>query len=303
MHARIVNVQKFSLHDGPGIRTLVFFKGCPLHCLWCANPECISPAPEIGFNRALCNKCGKCIELCREGAITPGADGFPVIDRSLCTACGECVTACTPQALTIYGRNMPLDELFEEVRGDMMFYKSSGGGVTVSGGEPLLQADYVIALFELCRKADIGTAVETCGYIKPEILRETLKSAEFIFFDLKCLDERKHLEYTGKDNRLILENARVVVESNVDIQFRMPLIPGLNDDIDNIRATSAFLRSLSKDTPFSIELMPYHRLGTGKYEALGLEYPLKELDMASTEVVEMAKRRFEELGITCLISR
>lgn len=303
MNARIVNVQKFSLHDGPGIRTLVFFKGCPLRCLWCANPECISPVPEIGFSRTLCNRCGKCVDICLEGAIVPDQGGFPLINRVRCTACGECVTVCNSKALTVYGRDMLLEDLFEEVRSDAIFYKSSGGGVTVSGGEPLLQVDYVRALFELCRDADITTAIETCGYFKPGILRKILKSVQFIYFDLKCLDERRHLKYTGKGNRLILDNARILVESNVKVQFRMPLIPGLNDDMDNIEETSAFLRSLSKDNNLSIELMPYHRLGTGKYEALGLEYPLKALDMASTEVVELARHRFEKLGITCLISR
>jgi pyruvate formate lyase activating enzyme len=145
--------------------------------------------------------------------------------------------------------------------------------------------------------------VETSGYVKPKIFAEILKSVDFILYDLKCFDTRKHLEYTGKDNRLILDNARMVVESHVKIQFRMPLIPGMNDDIDSIESTAAFLRNLNNEKCLSIELMPYHRLGTGKYEALGLEYPLKELDMATDEVIEMARQRFEELGITCLVSR
>jgi pyruvate formate lyase activating enzyme len=259
--------------------------------------------PEIGFNRTLCDGCGKCVEICPRRAITPDSDGYPLIERNLCNACGECVTICNPGALIIYGREIVLEELFEEVRSDAMFYKSSGGGVTVSGGEPLLQADYVRALFRLCRDAGITTAMETCGYISPEIFREALKSVDFVFFDLKCLNEQKHREYTGKDNRLILHNARMLVESNVNVQFRLPLIPGLNDDYNNVQETSAFLRSLSEDDNLSIELMPYHRLGTGKYEALGLKYSLKELDMASTDVVELTRQRFKELGITCLVSR
>jgi pyruvate formate lyase activating enzyme len=303
MKARIVNIQKFSLHDGPGIRTLVFFKGCPLHCLWCANPECISPGPEIGFNQALCDGCGKCAAVCPLNIVNPDGRGMPGIDRERCTACGECVGVCSSKALVVYGKEASLEELFEEVRSDALFYESSNGGVTVSGGEPLLQPDYVEALFKKCRETGITTAMETCGQASPDVLARILRQVDFVFYDLKVADERKHRELTGVSNRLILDNARLVAESGVRLMFRMPLVPGLNDDRGNIEATARFILSLDRGSLGSIELMPYHRLGTGKYEALGREYSLKSLDMASAESVESARMRFMQSGIDCVVSR
>lgn len=281
----------------------MFFKGCPLRCLWCDNPECVNPLPEVGFSKAACNRCGQCAEVCSQKIIVLDENGLPRIDRSRCTACGDCVAVCLPKALVLYGRDTSLEELFQEIQSDAIFYKGSGGGVTVSGGEPLLQADFVEALFRLCKEANINTAIETCGYISQEILRRVLRLVDFIFYDLKTASAQKHLELTGRNNKLILDNARIVVESRVPVQFRMPLIPGLNDDAGNIKATSQFLRTLSMGKTPSLELMPYHRLGMGKYEALGREYLLKGLDMASAEAVELARQHFKEYGIDCLISR
>jgi pyruvate formate lyase activating enzyme len=302
MKARIVNIQKFSLHDGPGIRTTVFFKGCPLHCLWCDNPECIRSEPEVGFNRSLCNCCGKCVEACSLRAITLIDGKQPLIDRQRCTACGRCIAACVPQALALYGKEMSLEELFKEVRSDIIFYGSSGG-VTVSGGEALLQADFVESLFKLCKENKITTAMETCGHVSPDIFMRILKLVDYVFLDLKSINEKKHLKLTGKSNRLILDNARTLAASGVRVQFRMPLIPGLNDDLEDIQTISDFLLSLSKNGHFSIEIMPYHRLGTGKYEALDREYSLKHLEMASSEAIKLAKQRFNSCGIDCLISK
>jgi pyruvate formate lyase activating enzyme len=302
MKARIVNIQKFSLHDGPGIRTLVFFKGCPLSCRWCANPECIHPEPEIALNKVICNRCGKCSGACPTQAITWDGQGLIHIDRSLCTACGECVGVCASKAMVVYGREVALAELFKEIRSDALFYGNTGG-VTVSGGEPLLHVDFVESLFKMCRQAGITTAVETCGQVSPASVARIFQNLDFAFYDLKVMDTDKHLELTGRSNQLILDNARAAAQSGVRMQFRMPLIPGLNDDFANIKATGEFILSLEKENLRSIELMPYHRLGTGKYEALGREYGLKGLDMASAEAVESARKHFEEFGINCLVSR
>jgi pyruvate formate lyase activating enzyme len=302
MKAIIVNIQRFSLHDGPGIRTLVFFKGCPLNCRWCANPECISPAPQLGFSKLLCNRCGNCFSACPPGAILAGREGLPEIDRERCTVCGRCVEVCPEKALTIYGREVALEELFEEVCRDRSFYRHSGGGVTVSGGEATLQADYVTALFKLCREAGIETAVETCGCVNPVKFRKVLELTDFVLYDLKLLDDRRHRELTGRSNAPILRNARLVVDRGVPVQFRMPLVPGLNDDPENIKATAGFLQRLNADACRSIELIPYHRLGVGKYEAIGREYPLLGLESAGPEEIELARKRFEEQGITCLVS-
>jgi pyruvate formate lyase activating enzyme len=302
MNATIVNIQRFSLHDGPGIRTVVFFKGCPLRCRWCANPECISPAPQLGFSKVLCDRCGDCLSACPESAITAGRDGTLRIDRRRCTNCGHCIDVCPRKALAIYGREIALEELFEEVGRDRSFYNHSGGGVTASGGEATLHADYVIALFKLCREAGITTAIETCGHVDPARFQKVLEYTDFVLYDLKMLDSRRHRELTGRSNALILRNATTLVEWGVRAQFRMPLVPGLNDDAENIAATTAFLKKLGQDAARSIELIPYHRLGTGKYEALGRAYSLAGLEAAGHETIDLASKRFEEQGINCLVS-
>jgi pyruvate formate lyase activating enzyme len=302
MHANIVNVQRFSLHDGPGIRTVVFFKGCSLRCRWCANPECISPVPELGFSKALCNQCGNCFSECTKEALEPTKNGMLLLNRGRCTHCGQCVGVCPQKALVIYGKAVTLEELFEEVQRDQIFYNQSDGGITVSGGEPMLQADFVLALFKLCTGAGLTTAVETCGYIKSDLFQRVLEYTDYVLYDLKSLEKQRHLELTGKPNRLILNNARIAAGSGVRVQFRLPLIPGLNDGPENVKMTADFLRQLGKDKPFPIELMPYHRLGIGKYEALGKNYSLMELESAVPAVVEQARQRFEAQGINCLVS-
>lgn len=300
MKARVVNIQRFSLHDGPGIRTLVFFKGCPLKCQWCANPECISAGPEIGFSKVLCDKCGDCIPVCPEKALSLDSGGSLLIDRSRCNACGKCVPACTRDALSVYGRDIPIEELFEELQRDAIFYTGSGGGVTFSGGEPLLYSDQVMALSKLCRKTGIPTALETCGYCDTETFQKVLRLTDYVLYDIKAVDDAAHQKLTGKSNALILANARALANSGVELQFRLPLVPGLNDGQENIKATSEFILGLGKK---SIELMPYHRLGVGKYEATARDCSLADLPGASHEQVETARLRFEEAGLKCLVSR
>jgi pyruvate formate lyase activating enzyme len=212
------------------------------------------------------------------------------------------VGVCSPKALVVYGKEVSLEELFKEIQSDALFYGDSGG-VTVSGGEPMLRADFVEALFQLCHQAGITTAAETCGQVSPVTMTRILRQLDYVFYDLKIMDEKKHLELTGRSNQLILDNARTVAHSGVQMKFRMPLIPGLNDEPANIEATSEFIHSLGRQALCSIELMPYHRLGTGKYDALDREYGLKGLDMASAEAVELGRKRFEEWGIDCSVSR
>jgi pyruvate formate lyase activating enzyme len=297
----VTNIQGYSIHDGPGIRTVVFLKGCGLECRWCSNPECISPHPEVGFIKTLCTKCGKCAEVCPEGALVYEEGNLPRIDRKRCTGCGRCSAVCSYQALLLYGRPMNADEVFDAVKRDKMFYQASGGGVTISGGEPLLQPQFVYDLFEKCRRAGIETCMETSGYSDGSALRQALPYTDYVLFDLKHLNSEKHRRYTGKPNSRILSNAKIVAASGVETLFRMPLIPGANDDLPNIKETAEFLHGLGNNA--RIELMPYHRLGKGKYEALGRRYPLPGLLPPEPGHLESIKKAFEDNGTICMISR
>src|SRR4030042_4478206 len=248
------NIQGYSIHDGPGIRTVVFFKGCNLECRWCSNPECISPQPEVGFIRALCTKCGKCAEICPVGALVYEANKLPRIIRERCTGCGACSLVCSYNAIVLYGESMDAEEIFDAVNRDKMFYQASGGGVTVSGGEALLQSQLVYDLFEKCCRAGIHTCIETSGNAAETALRQVIPYTDYILYDLKIMNSEKHRQYTGKPNGLILGNARMGATSGVATLFRMPLIPGINDDPQNIKETADFLLGLgNKDR--RIELM------------------------------------------------
>ncbi|MGD0780075.1 MAG: glycyl-radical enzyme activating protein [Dehalococcoidales bacterium] len=298
----VTNIQGYSIHDGPGIRTVVFFKGCGLACQWCANPECISPRPEVGFVKSLCTKCGKCAEVCPNGALDYQADEFPRIDRTRCTGCSVCCSVCSYQALVLYGKAMNAEEIFDVVNRDKMFYEASNGGVTVSGGEALLQPQLVCDLFEKCHLVGINTCMETSGYATESALRQVLTYTDYILYDLKHMNSVKHREYIGKPNNLILSNAKTVAESRVETLFRMPLIPGINDDEKNIKETADFLHGLGNNA-LRIELMPYHRLGKGKYESLDRRYPLPNISSSESGHIESVKKAFEAFGIMCTISK
>jgi pyruvate formate lyase activating enzyme len=298
----VTNIQGFSIHDGPGIRTVVFLKGCGLECLWCSNPECISSLPEVGFIKTLCTKCGKCAGVCPEGALVYEEGKFPHIDREKCTGCGVCSSVCPYRAIELYGKQMSINEVFEAINRDKMFYDASGGGITVSGGEPLLQPRFVCDLFEKCHRAGIHTCLETSGYAAESALTQVLPYTDYVLYDLKHMNSKKHQQYTGKPNDLILSNAKIVAASGVKTLFRMPLIPGINDDMQNIKETAEFLHGLGNNT-LRIELMPYHRLGKGKYESLDKEYCLSSVIAPEPDEVESVKKVFEANNIICSISR
>ncbi len=299
--AFITNIQGYSIHDGPGIRTVVFFKGCTLSCQWCANPECISGKPQTGFLELLCKGCGKCLETCPNGAINM-SEKCHRIDYSKCEACGTCVDNCSYGALVRYGKPMTVDEVWDEVRRDKMFYDESGGGVTVSGGEPLLHSVFVRELFELCHGENINTCIETCGNVNSSALREVIPVTDHFLFDLKHMDSEIHKKYTGQPNDRILENASILVEKKADVIFRNPLIPGVNDTDTNIEATAEFLKGLG-DNALRYELMPFHRLGKDKYRALNRDYLLGDLAIMDNEKLEKVKKAYIDRGINCTISR
>jgi pyruvate formate lyase activating enzyme len=302
MSTLVTNIQGYSIHDGPGIRTVVFLKGCSLKCQWCSNPECISSRPEIGFYKSLCTKCGKCLAVCPNKALNGEAGQAPGLDRQLCSGCGMCAAVCYYKALVQYGKPMSVEEVFEAVKGDAMFYQASGGGVTVSGGEALLQPQFVCELFDKCRRAGIHTCIETSGNGAEAVFREVLPYTDLVLYDLKLQDSDKHRQYTGQSNSLILANARWLAASGVVFLFRMPLIPGINDDAQNIKETASFLHELGKKA-LRIELMPYHRLGKGKYDSLDLPYRLQEIPAPEEEQIEFVRSSFEKLGVRCSISK
>ena len=299
-NAVITNIQGYSIHDGPGIRTVVFIKGCPLSCKWCANPENLKPTYQVGWLESLCKRCGRCAKKCPAGAILP--DDGRRIDRTKCTDCGECVSACFYDALVGYGEEKTSEEVFNKVRRDKMFYETSGGGVTVSGGEPLTRSEFVAELFEMCHADGITTCVETCGCVPKENVERILPHTDLFYFDLKIMDARRHKEYTGMDNALILENARYIASQGAEILFRQPIIPTVNDTEENVRATAEFIRSLGRED-IAIQLMPYHRMGSAKYAALEQPYELEGLQIMPMEDVEALCELYKQLGVSCSVSK
>ncbi len=297
----VFDIQRFVLHDGPGVRSLVFLKGCSLKCLWCDNPESIEPHPEIGLMRFRCNKCGKCFTACPEDAILLDSEGMPRLARDKCTNCGQCVKVCGPSALILYGEERSVLDVFEEVKRDKIFYESSGGGVTVSGGEPLLQPSFVKALFEICRDAKIHTSLETAGFANRQVLEEVLPLTDYVLYDLKHLDSGYHEKFTGRSNGLILENARIVAKSGVPVLFRCPLIPGINDTNENVEQTANFLRAISRGEA-TIQLLPYHRLGEAKYRVLDKHYAMQRIEPSEPSQVESIRRMYEDMGVKCSVS-
>jgi len=299
--AIITNIQGFSIHDGPGIRTVVFFKGCPLSCQWCANPECLSGTPRMGFIESLCQGCGKCLDACPNGAIYPPEGGHR-IDYSRCRSCGHCRDQCPCGALVRYGEPMTVAGVWDAVRRDKIFYDESGGGVTVSGGEPLLHPEFIRELFDLSRRDGIDTCVETCGCVHPDALLEVVPVADHFLFDLKHMDPDAHKRFTGESNGQILKNAALLLEHGADVLFRQPLVPGVNDSLENIEATARFLAGLGRNEA-RLEIMPFHRMGQSKYRALNMPYTMDGLGAADEGQVEAAREAYIRCGIDCSISR
>ncbi len=286
----IFNIQKFSLHDGSGIRTLVFLKGCPLTCQWCANPEGQSYAPELACRPDKCigtSECDRCVKVCEVDAIRLGEDGRVEISRELCTDCGKCVDACPSKALELFGTWMSVDELIRVVEEDSSFYARSGGGVTLSGGEPLAQTDFVLAFLEKARARGLDTTLETSGLGKWEDLEQVCRLVNHVFFDIKILDPAKHEEGAGVGNERILQNISKLSETFPDlpVTVRTPVVPGFNDAPEDIRAIADFLDRLP-GLRVEYELLPYHRLGESKYSQLGKTYPLEGLEPPPKEHID-----------------
>ena len=298
---QVFNIQRYSIHDGAGIRTLVFLKGCPLRCLWCCNPESQKSEPELGFIESRCvgdRACAApCLYACPVKAIRLNGYGKPVIDRTTCDACGRCTAACGKDALKVVGREMTVDEVMAEVEKDRAFYRRSGGGITVGGGEPLAQYRFAADLLEAAQEAYLHTALETCGHAPWSHLEAVLKHVDLLQFDLKHMDPAKHQELTGQSNELILGNLKRVlsVKTSQDVIIRIPVVPGCNDSAESVGETARFVAGLG----FSqAELIPYHRLGVSKYPQYGMVYPLAGCQPSPPNHLDELRKIVREFGLT-----
>lgn len=294
----VFNIQRFSLQDGPGIRTTIFLKGCPLKCGWCSNPESQAFFPEVAHSTALCNQCGECIKICAGQAISLGERGIR-IDRKLCNNCGKCVSICYAGALKVYGQEMSIGEVCEEAEKDVAYYRNSDGGVTLSGGEPLAQPGFAISLLKQFKRTGFHTNVDTCGYAEREAMREALQYTDLVFYDLKHMNGPIHKRVTGVSNRRILSNFAFVAESGVEVIVRIPIIPEINDSRENITAITKFVARFKSVK--EMNLLPYHRFGVGKYEMLDRPYLLDSKLPPNRPHLEELKNLILNFGHECKI--
>ncbi len=304
MESLLTDIQHFSLHDGPGIRTTVFFKGCPLACRWCHNPEAISFKRELLYYSTLCRFCGRCIESCPEGALAwkrssghhPLDDSSPdreiLIDRVQCTLCGGCVETCPSGALALKGRALTVEEIVSECLTDRAFYKDQGG-VTLSGGEVLMQGPFLLRLLKALKAEGLHVVLDSCGFGDPALLESVLPYTDLFYYDMKCLSGDLHKEWTGADNSIILQNLNALLEGKAPLVIRIPVIKEFNGSEEEIRAMGRFLQPYAEG--IGVHLLPYHNLGNSKYPALGRRP--EELTTPSKEELETFRLILEEQGL------
>jgi pyruvate formate lyase activating enzyme len=291
MEGSVFNIQKYSVHDGPGIRTIIFLKGCPLACRWCSNPESQSSAPELAYNANKCLSvpgCRRCLDACPAGAISRDGNGAVSIDRARCQGDMACTLACPSQALITYGKRTSVDQALRVVEQDGLFYARSGGGLTLSGGEPLAQPEFTLALLREARRRRIDTAVETCGLVQEQTLLEACSLLGALMYDIKSLNDAKHREFTGVSNERILGNLLAARKAfpELPILVRTPLVPGFNDTEEDVTAIAKFLREVPG---LRHELLAYHRLGQQKYVFLGREYPMGTQALPADKAAHLVK--------------
>jgi pyruvate formate lyase activating enzyme len=306
---KVFDIQGFTVNDGPGIRTEIFLKGCPLRCLWCHSPESQMPCMQVAWFEIRCiglKVCGKCLEACPKGAVVRGKTIVSKVDqtemqvidinREQCDNCGQCAEVCPANALAVCGKDMTLDEVMVRINKDRPFYRKSGGGVTLSGGEPMMQYRFSTAVFKACKDQGINTALDTTGYASWEHYEYILPYMDLALYDLKHMDSARSKVITGAPNELILENAGKMAAAGAAIQIRIPVIPGYNDSEKNLRATSKFCAGLGKAVTL-VQILPYHRLGLVKYERLQKKYILTDVQPPTSETMEEHKRLIESYGL------
>lgn len=304
----IFNIQRFTIHDGPGLRTELFLKGCPLRCEWCSNPESWKPYIEVGVYKSKCishEKCGSCEEVCPEKNTLNYTDGkLTSIDRSKCTNCLACYNACPSDAIKQWGKSMSVEECMEVIRKDKGYYERSGGGVTVSGGEPLLQSDFVAEIFKVCKDEGINTCCESCFHVDWKEIEKVLPYTDLVISDIKHMDTDIHKKYTGVHNDMILENLKKLASEERELILRIPMIPDVNDNMDNIKATADFILNELGGRVRTLQLLSFMRLGEEKYSSLGMPYKMENVNVDRNsfqkQIGEFAEY-FNARGINCVV--
>ncbi len=294
----IFDIKRFAIHDGPGVRTTIFFKGCPLTCWACHNPEGQRLAAELFIRNDRCEQCGDCLDICSQNAISEDGNGVQ-IERLRCDICGACADACLRGALEIAGRLVSVDDVIKEIERDVVFYDESGGGATFSGGEPLFQPEFLVALLDGCRKREISTVVDTSGYGPLAIVQTIAGLVDHFLFDLKLFDSKRHKEFTGVANTPIIKNLSWLSEHGASVTVRLPLLPEINDDETNLRDLGDFLSRLSQ--PYPVDILPYHSTGADKYPRLGRSYGLSQQQPPNADNIGSAVRLLEEAGLNVTV--
>jgi pyruvate formate lyase activating enzyme len=295
----IFDIKRYAINDGPGIRIVIFLKGCNLNCAWCHNPESISNETERMYAPAKCIQCGTCVMACPEKAITLTSEGI-ITDNDLCKMCGKCAEVCPTKAIEISGRPMLVAEIMNEIEKERVFFDQSGGGVTFSGGEPLQQSGFLIELLDECGKRGIHTAIDTAGLVHTEIILDVAKRTDLFLYDLKMMDSERHRKWVGVPNKKILENLKAVAATGVKIIIRIPLVGGVNDDSANMEDTARFVAELSGEKK-EVNLLLYHKIAQTKYQKLGRPEEFQLLEEPTKEAQLRAIAIFEKYGIKASI--
>ncbi|QDU54653.1 glycyl-radical enzyme activating protein [Aeoliella mucimassa] len=295
LQGNVFNIQRYSVKDGPGIRTTVFLKGCPLRCWWCHNPESQSKGIELAINPAVCVECGGCWGVCPHNEPVAECTG-PLADWAHCTQCGECVEVCPTGGRTMMGSLMTVDEVMAAVLKDRLFFEDSGGGITLSGGEPMVQPEFVRGVLAACRQQELRTAIDTCGYCQQDDLLSVAPLADLFLYDLKAMDEQTHREHTGVSNTRILDNLVALGKVHSNIWIRVPIVPGVNDHASELEALARFASTV--DGIRRVDLLTYHQLGSHKHERIGKQGSERPEAVPTAEVMQSAAELFRSHGLT-----